>query len=269
MEQLAMAAFVVEWASRPTETIPVQFNPTELSFDRGVQLAEIAIPGLDAPLQQFVRGQAEKLTLDLFFDTTDQGMGAGATSVTTYTDQIYQLAKIEPTRHAPPICTFVWNEQFPGAMIGAAASGPAAAGLSIALGGAIGALGGAIGASVSALGALVGAVLGNQRRNGFRCIVESVKQRFTLFSPEGVPLRATVTVSLREYKTLEDQLKRLNLSSPDRTHSHVLGRGETLSAVAHRHYTRCGAWRAIADKNGIEDPRRIEAGQFLVVPPLE
>ena len=44
---------------------------------RGDQFAEIAIPGLDAPLQQFVRGQAEKLTLDLFFDTTDNGMGRG------------------------------------------------------------------------------------------------------------------------------------------------------------------------------------------------
>ncbi len=266
MEQLAMAAFVVEWASRAPETIPVQFNPNELSFDRGVQLAEIAIPGLDAPLQQFVRGQAEKLTLDLFFDTTDQGMGAGATSVTTYTDQIYQLTKIEPTRHAPPICTFVWNEQFPGAMIGAGAGGPAAAGIGAAIGGAVG---GAVGAVASAVGALVGAALGNQRRNGFRCIVENVKQRFTLFSPEGVPLRATLTVMLREYKTLEDQLRRLNLTSPDRTHSHVLARGETLDAVAYRHYTRPGAWRAIADENGIEDPRRLQAGQFLVVPPLE
>ena len=58
--------------------IEVQYNPTELSWDKGAQLAEITIPGLDAPLQQFVRGQAEKLTLELFFDTTDHGMGKGA-----------------------------------------------------------------------------------------------------------------------------------------------------------------------------------------------
>ena len=59
------------------ESIELQYNPTELSWDKSAQIAEIAIPGLDAPLQQFVRGQAEKLTLDLFFDTTDQGMGKG------------------------------------------------------------------------------------------------------------------------------------------------------------------------------------------------
>jgi nucleoid-associated protein YgaU len=157
-------------------------------------------------------------------------MGAGAVSVTTQTDKIYQLIKIEPERHAPPICTFVWNNHFPSSFIDAA--------------------------------------LGNQRRNGFKCIVESVRQKFTLFSPEGVPLRATLTVVLREYKTLEDQLKQLNLSSPDRTHSHVIQRGDTLSAIAARFYERPGEWRAIAVANEIEDPRRLAVGAFLAVPPI-
>src|SRR5215813_10095329 len=140
MEQVAKAILRVEWDSpRNAEMIEVQYNPTELSFDKSAQIGEITIPGLDAPLQQFVRGQAEKLTLELFFDTTDEGMGKGAVSVTTKTDRIYQLVKIEPTRHAPPICTFIWNDQFPGSSLGSAS--------------------------------------GNQRRNGFKCIVESVKQK--------------------------------------------------------------------------------------------
>jgi nucleoid-associated protein YgaU len=231
MEQIAKATIFVKWDNRPKpEPIEVQYNPTELSYDKSAQFAEIAIPGLDAPLQQFVRGQAEKLTLELFFDTTDQGMGAGATSVTTLTDRIYQLVKIEPTRHAPPICTFVWNHQFPGSSLGTAS--------------------------------------GNQRRNGFTCVVESVKQKFTLFSPAGVPLRATLTVALREYKTLDEQLAQLNLSSPDRTHSHVIQRGETLSGIAGQLYRRPGEWRVIAEANNLEDPRRLTAGTFLTVPPI-
>ena len=55
----------------------MQYNPTELSFDKQAQIAEIAIPGLDAPIQQFIRGNAEKLTLELFCDTTDDGIGHG------------------------------------------------------------------------------------------------------------------------------------------------------------------------------------------------
>ena len=57
----------------------------------------MTIPGLDSPLQQFVRGQAEKLTLDLFFDTTDTGMGAGATSVTTETDRSTSSSRSSPS----------------------------------------------------------------------------------------------------------------------------------------------------------------------------
>src|SRR5262245_40862120 len=127
MTQLRKALFHVEWADRKPEDIAVQYNPTEFTLDKGAQFGEIQIPGLDSPLQQYVRGNSEKLTLDLFFDTTESGMGAGATSVTSETDKIYQLIKIEPKRHAPPILTFIWNDQFPGSSIGAAPGAAAAA----------------------------------------------------------------------------------------------------------------------------------------------
>jgi nucleoid-associated protein YgaU len=95
--------------------------------------------------------------------------------------------------------------------------------------------------------------------------VESVKQKFTLFSPKGVPLRATLTVTLREYKTLQEQLDRLGLSTP-RTRSHVVQQGETLSSLAAQYYDRPGEWRSIADANDIEDPRRMLVGAFLTIP---
>jgi hypothetical protein len=231
MEQLQKATLIATYHGGEMEIFEVQFNPTEFSLDKGSQIAEISIPGLDSPLLQFVRGQNEKMTLDLFFDTTEQGMGPGATSVTTLTDRIYELVKIEPAGHAPPVCTFVWNAKFPGADISAQA--------------------------------------GNQRRTSFQCVFESIKQKFTLFSPEGVPLRATLTVSLREYKTLDQQLHELNLSSPNRTHSHVIQQGETLSRIAARYYKKAGEWRAVADANGIEDPRRVVVGAFLEIPPIQ
>ena len=231
MQQLEQAWLVATWHSGEMEFIPIQFNPTELSLEKGAQIAEINIPGLDSPLLQFVRGQNEKLTLELFFDTTENGMGRGATSVTTYTDRVYELVKIEPDRHAPPVCAFVWNNKFPGSD--------------------------------------VSTNVGNQKRNDFQCILESVRQKFTLFSPEGVPLRATLTVTLREYKTLDEQLSQLNLNSPDRTRSYIVERGDTLSSIAARHYRQPGEWRRIAEANGIEDPRRLTAGTFLTLPPIQ
>lgn len=230
MEQLQKALLLAEYSDGSLDEIDVQFNPTEFSLEKGAQIAEIVIPGLDSPLLQFVRGQNEKLSVDLFFDTTEDGTGAGATSVTTRTDPVYSLVKVEPGGHAPPVCTFIWNAAFPGADVSPA--------------------------------------IGNQRRNEFRCVVESIKQKFTYFSPEGVPLRATLTLMLREYKTLDEQLLQLNLSSPDRSHSHVTQRNDSLARLAARYYRKPAEWRAIADANDIDDPRRVDAGRTLRIPPI-
>ncbi|GLQ89915.1 CIS tube protein [Dyella flagellata] len=230
MEQLQKAMLLVDYPSGASDEFEVQFNPTEFSLEKAAQIAEINIPGLDSPLLQFVRGQNEKLTVELFCDTTEQGMGDGAVSVTTVSDRVYSLIKIEPSGHAPPICTFIWSPNFPGADL------------------------------------LAGA--GNQRRNSFQCVVESIRQKFTLFAPDGTPLRATLTLTLREYKTLDDQLWQLNLSSPDRSHSYVTQRGDRLSSVSWQYYRKTSAWRDIATNNTIEDPRRLGAGVFLRIPKI-
>src|SRR5260370_18494337 len=141
MTQPKKAVIWVEWRDKTREPkkIEVQYNPTEYTLDKQVTLGEVAIPGLDAPVQQYVRGNAEKLTFDLFFDTTEQGTGPGAVSVTTETDKIYQLIRIEPERHAPPILTFVWSNQLPGSSIGGApgsVAGSAARAITTPVGGA-------------------------------------------------------------------------------------------------------------------------------------
>ena len=274
MTQLRKALIRVDWYGRPPEDIEVQYNPGEYTIDKQAQYGEVAVPGLDSPLQQFVRGQTETLTMDLFFDTTDHGMGAGATSVTTETDKIYQLIKIEPRRHAPPILTFVWADQFPGSSIGGAPGAQASAATRAggAVGGAVASAVGSViagaGAALSAGLSAIGAALGGQRRNGMRCILQSVKQKFTLFSPEGVPLRATLTVTFREYKTLNEQLDQLQLSSPDRTHVHVLQQGDSLASVSRLYYDKPSLWREVAAANGIDDARRLQSGRFLRVPKI-
>jgi nucleoid-associated protein YgaU len=222
------AYIVVHWSAGDSEPIPVQFNPTELQFEKQSQFAEIAIPGLIAPLQQFVRGQAEVLTLELFFDTSDKGTGVKAESVAKLTDPFYALARIEPTGHAPPPLTFHWGADFPGHQLPSQQ--------------------------------------GNQQRDSFTGIVISLRQTFTMWSRGGIPLRAKLNLTIREYLTLEDQLKRLNPSSPDRTHGHVLRAGENLSSVAQLYYLRASEWRRIATDNGIEDPRRLTPGLRLRVP---
>lgn len=215
---------------KPTgDTLQVMFNPTEYTLNKGVQIGEVPIPGLDAPLLQFVRGQAETLSLDLFFDSTDGGTGKKASSVTTETDKFYALVKIESATHAPPICLFSWGgECFPGKRNELAAD--------------------------------------PLLRFAFKCVVESVRQRFTLFNPDGVPLRATLTVSLKEYKTLAEQIREIDPLSADRDRAHVVRQHETLSAIAAELYDDPAQWRWIADANDIEDPLALRPGAVLTVP---
>jgi hypothetical protein len=216
--------------------LTVNYNPTEYTLSKGAQLAEIAIPGLDSPIIQFVRGQTETLSLDLFFDTTEAGMDDSAISVTTVTDQFYQMIKIDGTTHAPPICFFSWGSTFPGQR------------------------------SYASMGLSTGT--GSQQRYGFKCVVESVRQRYTLFNPQGVPLRATLTVSLKEYKTLAEQIAEINAQSPDHSHSHVVQVGETLNQISTAVYNDPTQWRAIANQNNIWNPMNLKPGTMLDIPPL-
>ena len=70
----------------------------------------------------------------------------------------------------------------------------------------------------------------------FRAIVDNVQQKFTLFNPSGIPVRATLTVSFKEYKTLEEQLKELNLQSADHTKRRVVRSRDTLARIAFEEY---------------------------------
>jgi nucleoid-associated protein YgaU len=89
--------------------IPASYNPEKYSVNKAVQYAEIGIPGLDEPILQFVRGQNEKVTLDLFFDTTEKGMVDNVEDVRDLTKPVYGLLKVDGTTHAPPRFTINWG----------------------------------------------------------------------------------------------------------------------------------------------------------------
>jgi LysM repeat protein len=206
---------------RLPEFLDVQFNPTEYTLTKGAQIAEIGIYGIDSPILQFVRGQNEKLNLDLFFDTTTTttqvNWDASGPDVRKLTGPFYQLVKIQPRTHAPPRILFVWGSL------------------------------------------------------KFKAIVESVTQKFTLFNANGIPLRATLTVSFREYKSLEEQVAELNLQSSDQSKRRVVRQGDTLNRLAAEEYGDPGEWRRIADHNDnvIPNPRRLVPGTELIIPPLD
>jgi LysM repeat protein len=97
-------AEIVPQSPKGAAPIPVLFNPTQYGLGASNQLAEIGVPGLPAPILQFVRGASRTLSMQLFFDTYEAG-----SDVNTYTDEVFSLLRIEPSTHAPPVCQFRWG----------------------------------------------------------------------------------------------------------------------------------------------------------------
>ena len=71
--QLKKATITVLDGSDKGKVITVLFNPTEYTFDRTNSYKGTPIPGLGTPLMQFVSGESDSLSMDLFLDDyTDQ-----------------------------------------------------------------------------------------------------------------------------------------------------------------------------------------------------
>ncbi len=207
----------------PSVKVSFLFNPKEFTVEKSNQFAEVQIPGLPSSIFQFVRGNARSVTMDLFFDSYEEG-----DDVRKYTDRITGwdagsmfsklpkekkgLMDIDSDLHAPPICIFIW-----GTFI-------------------------------------------------FQCIIERVTKRFTMFLPEGVPVRATLSVTLKEYREVEVQVKEIALQSADLSKRWVVKQGDSLWSIAAREYGNPNDWRLIAEANEIDNPRILNPGQELVIP---
>jgi hypothetical protein len=95
-------------------------------------------------------------------------------------------------------------------------------------------------------------------------VITHLTQNFTLFSSDGIPLRANLTVSLTEYP---DPEKNLRETDPELT-TRVVKRGDTLGSITAEVYGDPTLWRIIAEANGLDDPRRLDVGTRLTVPKI-
>ena len=189
----------------------VIFNPADYSLEKGNQFASAALPGLSNPVFSFVNGNADTLTMDLFFDTYTN---MGASDVRDETNKIARLLEIDPILHAPPPVRFVWG------------------GLS------------------------------------FNAVIERLGQRFTMFREDGVPVRATLSVTFKEYKTIQEQLAEHPNQSSDWTKYRVVAEQDRLCLIAAIEYNDPTVWRVIAEANEIDNPRLLAPGEEIRLPPL-
>jgi len=114
-QQLKKATITVLDGASKGQVISVLFNPTEYSFDRSNSYKATPVPGLGAPLLQFVNGESDQLSMSLFLD--DYTDPRGPTSLQQKeTDplgkrlrDLTRLLEIDRDLHAPPPVRFNWG----------------------------------------------------------------------------------------------------------------------------------------------------------------
>ena len=218
------------------------FNPNAFSLAYKVewQPKEVAQPGQGYFLT--FKGSSytpPTLSLDLFFDTyEDEQRGPGLarslrqnlkgtplglfplatpspTSVTTYTEEIANLLRIDNNLHRPPICKLLWG-----------------------------------------------------KLQLFSGVLTDLTQNFTLFQPDGTPVRATLSCTFTLYRSTTLAMKALDLHSADVPKTRTARGGETLSGIAAEEYDDPSQWRLLAAANRITNPRALTPGQVLRIPKL-
>lgn len=205
----------------PAVTVTVMFNPTEYSFERTNSYKTTTIPGLGSPLIQFVNGECDQLSMELFMD--DYTDPTGPTSQIARESQplakrlkeISGLLNIKKDIHAPPPVQFQW-----GSMV-------------------------------------------------FNAVIEKLGRKVTMFHPDGTPARVTLSVTFKEYRTLNELVEDPRRESADKTKRRVAIGKEQLWAIAAREYDNCNEWVRIASANDLDDPRDVRPGDWLIVPSVE
>lgn len=114
-QQLKKATITVLGGADNGKVIAVLFNPTEYSFERSNSYKALPIPGLGTPLMQFVNGELDSLSMELFLD--DYTDPEGPTSrekkeprpLLNRLKDISKLLEIDRDLHAPPPVRFNWG----------------------------------------------------------------------------------------------------------------------------------------------------------------
>lgn len=102
----------------------------------------------------------------------------------------------------------------------------------------------------------------------FQCVLTSLSVNYTLFKPDGTPLRAKVNVSFQSFTSESQLAKEANKTSPDLTHVVTFTRGDTLPLLCYRIYGDSRYYPEVAAVNGLVSFRQVQPGDQLMFPPL-
>lgn len=102
----------------------------------------------------------------------------------------------------------------------------------------------------------------------FMGVCTSLTYTYTMFQPDGRPMRADVDLSLTEFALPVPVAQNPTTRARTGHGTHLLIAGDSLPAIAHRAYGDPSHWRTIARANDIDNPFALPHGTLLLLPDL-
>lgn len=103
----------------------------------------------------------------------------------------------------------------------------------------------------------------------FLAVVTEVSITYKLFLPDGTPVRATAKVTFKQLDETDDSTDSQNPTTrTEARKTRIVQTGDRLDLIAYEEYGHPSHWRYLAEVNDLLDPRALQPGQILSVPPL-
>lgn len=102
----------------------------------------------------------------------------------------------------------------------------------------------------------------------FKCRLTSMDVNYTLFLPNGNPLRAKITLNFSGYIDPVTLNLAAHNQSADLTHTRIVLAGDTLPMLCNTIYGNCAYYVNVAEHNNLINFRNIQPGDVLTFPPL-
>lgn len=103
----------------------------------------------------------------------------------------------------------------------------------------------------------------------FMGLLQNMGINYNLFSPDGLPLRAEITLKIKAHTPFADSSALLSLLSPDLTRHHQVLAGENILRICDDVYEDEKYYLEVAKANQLTNFRNLQAGTHLILPPID
>lgn len=102
----------------------------------------------------------------------------------------------------------------------------------------------------------------------FPCVLSQLDINYTLFYPDGSPLRVKIAATFLKYLSEKKREAEQKKKSPDLTHERIARTGDRLDLLTYNIYNDAKYFLQVARANGLSTVRSLPSGSKLFFPPF-